>query len=221
MLRYDTGTGSLQDWILAEETFCAENVRKYESIMCQGNGYMGVRAAAEERYKGTERGTLVAGTFDLAEGGNSPELPASADVTAARVTADGREVRLDCGGHSGYLRELNLKNGLLRRSFRWESGDGIALECRFERFVSLEELHVMGERICLRVLEGSPVLAVETGIDGSETVHFVDGEAEAEDGIWQYAARTERAASSSSPVRRLREGPQAGRRRSFWKGGWR
>lgn len=190
MLRYDTGTGSLQDWILAEETFCAENVRKYESIMCQGNGYMGVRAAAEERYKGTERGTLVAGTFDLAEGGNSPELPASADVTAARVTADGREVRLDCGGHSGYLRELNLKNGLLRRSFRWESGDGIALECRFERFVSLEELHVMGERICLRVLEGSPVLAVETGIDGSETVHFVDGEAEAEDGIWQYAART-------------------------------
>lgn len=190
MLRYDTGTGDLQDWILAETAFCAEDVRKYESVMCQGNGYMGVRAATEERYKRTERGTLVAGTFDRAEGQSCPELPVSADVTAARVTVDGREVRLDRGSHSGYLRELNLKNGLLRRSFRWESGDGIALECRFERFVSLAERHVLGERICLRVLQGSPVLTVETGIDGSETAHFMDGQAEAEDGIWQYAART-------------------------------
>ena len=190
MLRYDVGTGNLQDWIVAEDFFCAGDVRKFESILCQGNGYMGIRAALEEDYERTDRGTRVAGTFDAAEDKNSTELPNCADVTAVRITVDGRELSLNCGHHSSYLRTLNLKNGLLSRSFCWEDGHSAILECRFERFVSLADLHVMGERVCLRVLGGSPEIEVETGIDGTGAPHFINEETKQADGIWQYTGKT-------------------------------
>lgn len=200
MIRYDAGRGELADWVVAESPFCPEHARKYEAVMCQGNGYMGVRAATEETYERTDRCTLVAGTFDRVEEKRSTELPNSADVTAARILADGREVRLSAGNHEEYLRTLNLKNGLLERRFIWKDGE-TRLECRFLRFVSLADRHVMGEKICVKALAGSPSVEVQTGIGGAHRWgdgHFVDREAvelggEApEEGcaVWQYAERT-------------------------------
>lgn len=193
MIKYDVGTGGLRDWVVAETPFCARDVRKFESILSQGNGYMGIRAAAEEDYERTDRCALVAGTFDAVEEKNSTELPNSADVTAARIAVDGRKLRLDGENHSRYLRTLNLKNGLLRRSFCYKGRSGVLLECCFERFVSLADRHVMGERIRLRALSGNPEIAVETGIAGgtrSGAAHFVEPQASAEGGIWQYAEKT-------------------------------
>lgn len=200
MIRYDAGRGELADWVVAEESFCPEHARKYEAVMCQGNGYMGVRAATEEAYERTDRCALVAGTFDRVEEKHSTELPDSADVTAVRILADGREVRLSPDNHEGYLRTLNLKNGLLERRFIWKD-EGTRLECRFLRFVSLADRHVMGEKLCVKALAGTSSIEVETGIGGERRLgdgHFVDGEAagvygdEPGDGqaVWQYAERT-------------------------------
>ena len=41
----------MKNWVVKESGFQKNYVRKYESIMCQGNGYMGVRAATEESYE--------------------------------------------------------------------------------------------------------------------------------------------------------------------------
>lgn len=56
--------GEKEGWILAEDGFDEECLNKYEAIFCQGNGYLGVRGALEERYTGEVRNLFVAGTFD-------------------------------------------------------------------------------------------------------------------------------------------------------------
>ena len=44
---------SSRNWLLRETQIHPEAPRKFESIMCQGNGYMGVRAATDESYEKT------------------------------------------------------------------------------------------------------------------------------------------------------------------------
>ena len=64
-------TDSSRNWLIRETEIHPEAPRKFESIMCQGNGYMGVRAATDESYEKTVRYTLVAGTFDKMEKKNT------------------------------------------------------------------------------------------------------------------------------------------------------
>ena len=79
----------MKNWVVKESGFQKDYVRKYESIMSMGNGYMGVRAATEESYDRAIRYTLVAGTFDAKEDEDTTELPNAADTTALFVTMDG------------------------------------------------------------------------------------------------------------------------------------
>ena len=97
--------------------------RKFESILCQGNGYLGVRAATEEDGEETVRYALVAGTFDRMTSKNSNELPNGADVTALELSADGIGLQLTEGNHSDHCRYLDLRDGVLHRNFRWMPRD--------------------------------------------------------------------------------------------------
>lgn len=182
-----------QNWQVTETEFRPEFVRKYESILCQGNGYMGVRAAVEEDYEKTVRYTLVAGTFDKMERKNTTELPNGADTTAAYLTADGIALRLEGENFSRYDRSLNLYNGVLSRSFEWTPREGLRLLVCSERFVSLADLHLLGQQVTVQVLEGEAEITLETGIRGGERYgdpHFLDMESRLEGDILQYAETT-------------------------------
>ena len=102
----------MKNWVVKESDFNKEYLRKYESIMCQGNGYMGIRGSVEEDYEKNLRYALVAGTFDNAEALNTTELPNFADVTAVNVTADGTPMNLTKENTEDYERTLSLNNGL-------------------------------------------------------------------------------------------------------------
>lgn len=77
---YNSGIGNDKGWILKEETFPDKALGKCESIMCLGNGYMGIRASMEEYTNKLSRGMLVAGTFDFMKGDFATELPNAPDV---------------------------------------------------------------------------------------------------------------------------------------------
>jgi len=49
---YNQGDGELRNWIVAETDFNSKYQGKFESIFCQGNGYLGTRSATEESYYG-------------------------------------------------------------------------------------------------------------------------------------------------------------------------
>ncbi len=197
MVKYDktkeTASNGMRDWLVTEKYFCPEHVRKYESIMCQGNGYLGIRAAVEEDYPRNVRYTLVAGTFDRMKTKNTTELPCSADITAVILAADGILLNLTEKTVREYQRTLNLKNGLLHRSFEWSPREGLRLAFASERFVSLANLHTIGQRVTVKVLEGSGELQLASGIRGGERYgepHFQLVQSRVQEDVLQYAEIT-------------------------------
>lgn len=180
-------------WQVTETEFRPEFARKFESILCQGNGYMGIRAATEEDYEKTVRYTLVAGTFDKMERKNTTELPNGADTTAVELTVDGIPLKLEEGNYTDYCRTLDLRDGVLRRSFVWMPREGVRVKFASERFVSLADRHLLGQRITVELLEGEAEVCLESGIRGGVRYgdpHFLDMESRLEGDILQYAETT-------------------------------
>lgn len=189
---YKTGIAANENWMIAEEAFIPQDVRKYESIMCLGNGYMGVRAAAEECYPKNNRYALVAGTFDKYED-KQTELPNFADVVGMAISVNGDPLDLTTGEYSDYMRTLNLKNGLLKRSFIWKTPSGKRVQFKFERFVSLADKHLLASKVSIQPLSAGVSISIETGIDGRDRYgnpHFMELEKNCEKNILQYCEIT-------------------------------
>lgn len=96
-MQLGVGTDPSNPWILQENEFNSRHLGKLEAVMCQGNGYMGVREATEEHYVGEHRDTLIAGTFDKFDG-EVNELPNLPDVTEIKIEINGQLLDLNQGG---------------------------------------------------------------------------------------------------------------------------
>ena len=105
--------------ILAESKFESRFCGKCESVMSLGNGYLGLRSAAEENYVQTTRGLFVAGTFNRFDMAEVSELPNAADCTAIELELNGCRFSLETGRTISYSKELDLRSGLLRRVIEW------------------------------------------------------------------------------------------------------
>lgn len=166
--------------ILREDSFCAEQLGKCESIMCLGNGYVGLRSATEEHYVGETRGMFIAGTFNKFDENEVTELPNCADMTSVDLFLNGERFHLLTGQIEEYSRELNIYNGELTRHIVWVSPSGTRAEFRFSRVVSLKQLHVFAQRIEIRAMDDVIRLKVQSGINGrmtnSGSQHFSDGD---------------------------------------------
>lgn len=174
MLDFETGNG----WIITEKNFDPGVLGKAEAVFSLGNGYLGLRSAAEERYIGETRDLLVAGTFDRFSEEEVTELPNAADVTNIDITLCGEKFDLTKGEILEYSRSINLRNGLLDRSVRWRSPSGKTYALKFERVVSLSRLHTIGIRISITP-EIDTEAVLRSGIDGrmtnDGTQHFTEG----------------------------------------------
>lgn len=166
-------------WIIEESFFNPEWLGKYESIMCLGNGYMGQRATTEESYLNEVRDTFVAGTFNKFDEHEVTELPNVPDLVQMKIKVGEDWLDLTQGKVSRYVRRLNLKTGELSRSFIWEIGSN-KLAFEFKRFISMDQKHVMGQKVSMTSLNGPIALEVVSGIDGQQTnsgsQHFSEGE---------------------------------------------
>lgn len=80
----------------------------------------------------------------------------------------------------GYLRTLNLKTGLLERSFTWTSESGAQLKFDFKRIVSMKDLHLIAQEMSVTALNEDVKFHLESGINGqvsnTGSQHFVEGE---------------------------------------------
>lgn len=178
-MKYDLGTGEEKNWIVAESSFSSNWLGKAEAIMSLGNGYMGLRSAAEEPYVGEVRNLFVAGTFNKSDAQEVAELPNAADVTRMNIFIDGE--RLDASVRTeDYVRALNLKTAELRRSFIWSTSAGKRVALKFRRFVSLDNLHLIGMQMELEALSDDVHVSVESGVNAqvsnSGAQHFFEGE---------------------------------------------
>ncbi len=180
MMRYDLGKGIKENWLVAEEGFDDAHLGKAEAIFCQGNGYLGQRAALEEAYAGETRDLLVAGTFDRFDDSEVTELPNLPDLTNLRLTLNGQRFCMTDGNAQNVRRILDLQTGELERALLWTDREGHRYRVRFTRFVSLAREHILGFRASVTPLDAGARVRVESGIDGRVTntgaAHFHEGE---------------------------------------------
>ena len=179
-MNYSQGKGNYKNWVVSEMEFLPDALGKSESIMYLGNGYMGLRSAAEEPYIKETRNLLVSGTFNKAQENEVTELPNLADITRFDIRIDGERFSLEFGETKNYHRQLNLKTAELTRHFEWTSPKGKALRFHFKRFVSLDNLHLIGMKMTVESLTDPVQISFDSGIDAqmsnSGSQHFLEGE---------------------------------------------
>lgn len=135
------------EWKIIQEGFSADENRLFESLMSSGNGRMGLRGNHEEDYTGDSlKGTYVAGVYypDKTRVGwwknGYPEYFAKVlnaiDFIGIRVFINGEVVDLASSRFTGYRRELDMKESVLKRYFTFMGTDGSEYEISTERFLS-------------------------------------------------------------------------------------
>lgn len=137
-------------WRIVETGFNPEMQKMSESIFSIGNGRMGQRANFEEDYSGdTLQGNYVAGVYypDKTRVGwwknGYPEYFAkvlnAANWIGIRVAADGEYLDLAKCSVKDFRRELDMKEGVLRRSFTATLENGLELSVKSTRFYSMTD----------------------------------------------------------------------------------
>ena len=137
-------------WSVIEEGFDPALVKSSESLFSIGNGAMGQRANFEEDYSGaTFQGSYIAGVYypDKTRVGwwknGYPEYFAKVlnapNWIGIRLSVNGENFDLNnCSNISDFRRELNMKEGWYRRSFRATLQNGTEIELESTRILHLE-----------------------------------------------------------------------------------
>ncbi len=136
------------EWCIIEEGFTPENHRSSESIFSLGNGNMGQRAMFEEQYSGeTLQGTYIAGVYypDKTRVGwwknGYPEYFAKVlnapNWIGIDVKINGEMLDLAKCEVSEFIRTLNMKEGVLERSFVATMSNGNKVKIEAKRFLSI------------------------------------------------------------------------------------
>ena len=180
MLQYDLGKGAKENWLVAETAFEPDHQGKCEAIFCAGNGYLGQRAAFEERYVGQTRDLMVTGTFNKFDEDEVTELPNLPDVTNLEFRVDGARFAMDAANTQDYLRVMDFQTGECKRTLTWTHPDGRRFALCFTRFASMDNEHVLGLRASITALDGGAEIRVDSGIDGrvsnTGSQHFHEGD---------------------------------------------
>lgn len=157
----------MEQWIVKDKNNDLKKIKNWESLMCQGNGYIGVRNSLEEHYTNEKRGAFINGVFDEPKG-EVTELAALPDVLNCEIEINGEKVNMLSGKADEYKRELNLKNGESIRSFLWTGKNGSSARLEYKRFVSDVKKHIVAQKITVTPLCDANI-NILSGIDAKIT----------------------------------------------------
>ncbi|MDL2231841.1 glycoside hydrolase family 65 protein [Porphyromonadaceae bacterium OttesenSCG-928-L07] len=138
------------EWCIVEEGFNPENHRSSESIFSIGNGRMGQRANFEEKYSGeTLQGSYIGGVYynDRTRVGHwkngYPESFSKVlnvpNWTGIDIFINGEGLDLAQCKTEDFVRVLNMKEGVLERSFIACMTNGNRIAVKTRRFISMAE----------------------------------------------------------------------------------
>jgi len=153
------------------------NKRLQESLTSIGNGYMGMRGNFEETYSGdTHKGTYIAGVWypDKTRVGwwknGYPDyfgkVINAMNFLAMEIQIDGEELDLAAVDINDFYLELNMKNGLLTRSFIYQKNN-VKVKFTFQRFLSIVQKELAHMQLQIEVLAGEPQIAIKSGVNGN------------------------------------------------------
>ena len=157
-------------WKLSTHAFNEGDIRLYESLTSIGNGYMGMRGNFEEGFSGdSHTGTYIAGIWfpDKTRVGwwknGYPKyfgkVINAVNFAAIGVEINGKTVDLHTSNFSDYYEELDMRSGLLTRSYTVDS-----VKLTFRRFFSIVERRTAEFQL---IIEGKANVKLTSALDGN------------------------------------------------------
>ena len=174
-------------WEVSETDFSEADNKFRESVFAVANGYIGVRGFFEEGFCGAPENsdpvTMLNGVYEYHDYHymwRRPGFPARTQVITRQ--ANPLEVFVEIGGervhmtHEGYRRTLDLRTGVLTRTFIFTAKDGNKISLTYERFACQHDKHLLCCRIRIRAEKAAEckVIGVLRPADGGE--RLPDGE---------------------------------------------
>lgn len=173
----------VDEWKLVERIYSDERMGLNETIFTVGNGYLGMRGNSSEGRVAHEHGTFINGfhevwpirhaeqAYGFAEVGQTiVNVP---DAKIMRLYVDDEPLVLDVAELLTYERELDFRDGLLRRELLWLTPSGKRVRVRSDRMVSFVERH-----LAVTSFEVTVENADATVVVSSQILNRQDGEDE-------------------------------------------
>lgn len=173
----------VDEWKLVERMWSDDRVGLTETVFTVANGYLGMRGNASEGRDAHEHGTFINGfhevwpirhaeqAYGFAEVGQTiVNVP---DTKIIRLYVDDEPLVLDVAELLTYRRELDFRDGLLRRELLWLTPAGKRVRISSDRMVSFVERHlaVMSFEVTVENADATVVLS-------SQILNRQDGEDE-------------------------------------------
>lgn len=172
---------TIDPWQVSENDFDPARSEVSESIFALANEYMGVRGYFEEGYSGDQLlGSYFNGIYE-----NSPKenhvkykgivsrshfMVNAVDWLYTRIWYDGQQLDLATANIENFERHLDLRSGLLTRSFDWLPDPKTSIHIVFERILDMQHVSSGYQRIRFASKTADKPLQVMMGIDFN-TIH--------------------------------------------------
>ena len=167
-------------WEIIECGFNKDYSTVAESVYSLGNEYMGVRGYFEEGYGGnTLLGSYFNGIYEQEnQVGSSYKgvtdctqfMVNSVDWLFTRICMDGEKLDINACDIRDFSRRLDMRSGLLTRSFVWQTKQNKEIKLTFERFLSMEHSMIGVQKITIEALNFDGEIELCLGEDFG-TVH--------------------------------------------------
>lgn len=167
----------IDPWKVKTTVLDKQNKRLQESLTSIGNGYMGMRGNFEEGFSGdTHIGTYLAGVWypDKTRVGwwkiGYPEyfgkVINATNFTPVNVYINEHKVDLAVDTVKDFELSLDMKEGILRRSYVWSKGE-TEVRLTFKRFVSIVQKELAVIEVQAEVLKGRASVRYVSYLDGN------------------------------------------------------
>ena len=186
----------LDDWIVGVSGWNSDAVTTFESLLSIGNGRFGQRANFEEHYTGQSlQGSYLAGVYypDKTRVGwwknGYPDYFAkvlnSTNWIGIDVVVNGERLDLNAAKSiRDFEWMIDMREGVLRRSFVVEMSKGQVFSVETERFCSMDQPEIAALRYTIRALKDSMLVELKPYLDGN--VHNEDSNWD--DAFWSFHA---------------------------------
>jgi len=171
-------TTGADPWQLVRHGHDRAGFAQDESLFALANGSLGVRGGLEED-ESPSQGCFLAGVWERSPiayherftgfASHTDTRVPVADASRIRLRLDDVPVHLDEGEWLALDRRLDLRTGCYRRTLRWRAPRGGTLEIVAERLVPLDRPGVLAIRYCVRSIDYSGPIALDSMIDTVRT----------------------------------------------------
>src|SRR5215470_12166860 len=170
----------VEEWSVRERGLHLDTLAQTESLFALSNGHIGLRGNLDEGEPHGLPGTYLNSFYELrplpyAEGGYAyPESGQTAiNVTNGkliRLLVDDEPFDVRYGKLQEHERELDLRNGVLRRSVRWTTPAGRTVKVSSVRMVSLTQRAVVAISYEVEPLDAPVRVVVQSELVANETL---------------------------------------------------